>query len=1406
MDNLDAPLSVFVASVVPATIVYSPYIATGYSLTAACMGDTLILNKPTGLSLFSATPFKDLYVACTPSDEDSPTPTVTVLASGPSPLTWVVTGIDNTQQCGISYGDPTVGGWPIYSLIMIYPRPKSVLSLTCANCSRGYRSSPGDSVCTECGLGYFSNPVSETCTACPVGTKCPNTTTSAPVDCGLGFYQPQTTQYTCLPCPVGQYCDSTTTVTPINCPAGTYRGSPGAASTEDCSTCPTGNFCPSGSVDPTNCSAGKYNTLTGQPSSASCLPCPAGDFCPVATTTPSMCSANTFTAATGASLCDQCPIFSTSPIASTNCTCDAGHYHDVVAISGAIILTVAGDDTYLTSTYPGNTAFVSLGEGLLSYPQIVNSMSTLLVKGGKYRINSGVYGGVNFGLKLYSQLSNINVVRMDKNSNLHSGLYFFDSATFTTSVTSSADYIYSTGVAGQGTNSLNWDTSTVPSGLYFIMTDVGLESKRFAINVFVASLTPVTLNYEIARDAFVPIVACLGDTIVISRKPGMESMLLSIICYAGPTAASTSAHGATAESLTWLVDRGSGEGRCVLTGIDLDTYSPVYSAIFIIYPRPSAVPLSPSTSSLTCSNCSSGYRSSPGDSVCTECGLGYYSNPVSQTCTACPAGTKCPSATTPAPVDCGVGFYQPEAAQSDCMVCPVGQYCDSTTTVTPTNCQAGTYRGSTGAANAADCSTCPSGNFCPSGSVDPTNCTAGKYNTLTGQGSSAACLPCPAGDFCPEATTTPSLCAANTFTASTGAATCDQCPIFSTSPTASTNCTCDAGHYHQVVTTGGSIIITSVVGADTYLASTYPGNTKFASLGDGLLSFPLVGSSIHTMLVKGGMYSLQSAGYGGSAFGLKVFSQLSGMGVDYLTYRSYYNKGDFAYYVLDYATFTTSVSSSDAYLYATGVSGQGSGSLTWDTSTVPSGMYFLMTDIGQDSKRYAIDVFVASLTPVSFTYQIKQTEVIFLSVCIGDSLTFTLGSYVQAAGVFCQLNDGTTFPSTAAFVSSYGGGASLAWTVNRGVGTERCVVAANIPSDPTSVYVLRAVMWVYPRPTEVPAGQPTASTSSLTCPNCSSGYRSDPGAPACVECGLGYYSNPVSQICTACPVGTKCPSATTPAPVNCGVGFYQPQSAQSVCLECPVGQYCALDTTVTPVDCPAGSYRSTTGAQSEAQCNACTTGHFCPVKSVIPADCISGTYNPSTSMSTLADCLVCSTGKYSMSIASATDCPPCQANYYCPNSTTIKTCPDNTVSDPGKSSLLDCRCKPGFSCTYTKQVTAVVKLNSTTSSFNNDVGGVKTAFIAAVAKAAGVPISAVHIGAVSASSSSGRRLLSLEVENDFSESIQVYTTVTGATKIHNLGFHLAKHDPSLHLGHTWQENHSIRRTALLHRPVLSTRL
>jgi hypothetical protein len=189
----------------------------------------------------------------------------------------------------------------------------------------------------------------------------------------------------------------------------------------------------------------------------------------------------------------------------------------------------------------------------------------------------------------------------------------------------------------------------------------------------------------------------------------------------------------------------------------------------------------------------------------------------------------------------------------------------------------------------------------------------------------------------------------------------------------------------------------------------------------------------------------------------------------------------------------------------------------------------------------------------------------------------------------------------------------------------------------------------------------------------------------------------------------------------------------------------------------------------------------------------------------------------------------------------------HTTSAAGSYSRLNCRCTPGYSCTYYKRIQAIITLNSTAYDFNNNVGGVRTAFIAAMAAAANVSTQYVSINGVVARTAAlgSRRLLSvasrlqpaeLSIEEEFAalpkrdrefglpepttddimraaerpagnarnllsvsgagappeETIKVYATVSGAGRLNHLERHLVSHKPGLFISHRWERHQTVQ--------------
>ena len=698
------------------------------------------------------------------------------------------------------------------------------------------------------------------------------------------------------------------------------------------------------------------------------------------------------------------------------------------------------------------------------------------------------------------------------------------------------------------------------------------------------------------------------------------------------------------------------------------------------------------TAVASCLACPAGEYCPLATTTPSVCSAGSYRGATGGTqqgdCTTCPSGNYCPASSV-SPTNCIAGTYNPSTsgtAPASCLACPAGKYCPLAAT-TPTVCSAGSYRGTTGGTQQGDCTTCPTGNYCPASSVNPINCSAGTYEPSTGGSAPSSCLSCPQADYCPVATTSPTQCSANTYSLGS-ASVCSSCPGYSTSAVASINCTCINGHYQSGSVTGGGSagLSETMTGLDSYFTLSGYGASK--------LSFVTFNGYANITVLQGTVITMASALYGASHFSMNIYSNLASIAASTISMYSL-DPSFQGMYTIDFVPYTNSISGCSSYLYTNGVTGSGTASLTWNTATVPPGMYYVMaTTGGLGTIRNAGYILVATPSPATYNLPLAlTTQPRWILVALGDTVVFT-----QSSGLTNIYIDSEPNSDSAGTISNREatGVFPFTWSTSSASVSSQYIVSTD--NGAMLFYII-----IVPRPT-------STASPYLTCPNCSTGTYSLAGNTACTNCGYGNYSAAVSSSCTTCPVGTMCNSITTPTPVNCGLGNYQGSTGQSSCMTCPQNQYCASPTTSTPI-----------------------------------------------------------------------------------------TCPTHTSSVAGSSSLLQCRCTQGFVCTYTKRITAVITLNSTLYNFNNDVGGVKTALINAVATAAGVTASKVTINSA-AQKTGNRRLLELSGSHSF---IDVHTVIEGAERLRGLDLHLAKHSATLHKDHSWQEAHTL--SARPARPMLASR-
>ncbi|XP_021231890.1 zonadhesin-like isoform X5 [Numida meleagris] len=177
------------------------------------------------------------------------------------------------------------------------------------------------SQCETCPAGYFcargTGGKQKPPAPCPVGHYCPPGTKHAVQHkCAPGTWSNRTrlkSEEECLLCPAGWFCVGGSQVpsgmcssghycpqgtwrgTQYPCPAGTYGTRLGNSRVEDCTACPAGAFCPSGTSKPVLCPVGTYRVEHGAKVAADCVPCPGGYYCPdLGTVTPRTCGAGNF--------------------------------------------------------------------------------------------------------------------------------------------------------------------------------------------------------------------------------------------------------------------------------------------------------------------------------------------------------------------------------------------------------------------------------------------------------------------------------------------------------------------------------------------------------------------------------------------------------------------------------------------------------------------------------------------------------------------------------------------------------------------------------------------------------------------------------------------------------------------------------------------------------------------------------------------------------------------------------------------------------------------------------------------------------------------------------------------------------------------------------------------------------
>ena len=249
----------------------------------------------------------------------------------------------------------------------IYNEEQSQALYNCTGepCPQGYYCPAGSAHPLACPAGSYREDVRgdhwKNCTACTPGFYCLE-----------GTRDP-------LECPAGSYCPLNSSV-PLACPAGTYSDTPGLESTNECTQCPDGydctgtnlttyedypcqlgSFCVAGAVY--GCPGGTYGPNVGAASVDDCVTCPAGNYCPYGNSSvgtivpipcgsgyqcyegeiePQLCPAGFYCSEETMNVCPAgyyCPIGTAYPIAceKPGTYCPERSFQELVCLNGTIV-------------------------------------------------------------------------------------------------------------------------------------------------------------------------------------------------------------------------------------------------------------------------------------------------------------------------------------------------------------------------------------------------------------------------------------------------------------------------------------------------------------------------------------------------------------------------------------------------------------------------------------------------------------------------------------------------------------------------------------------------------------------------------------------------------------------------------------------------------------------------------------------------------------------------------------------------------------------------------------------------------------------------------------------------------------------------------------------------------------
>jgi hypothetical protein len=1207
----------------------------------------------------------------------------------------------------------------------------------CETCPKGsYCSDYSASASLPCAQGFLCEPGSLTGQGaqttdksdnlvCPVGYVCATGVPSA-LPCPSGWYQPRTGAHSfsmqCMRCPPGTTCANNATSVPDPCPAGYWCDDTDSLLDVAQQICPSGAYCGAGAASPIWCESGTYQLWPGATSSNACTPCPSGSFCPFSSSTffdcpagsycpagssigvENMCPPGTFNPTANASAlanCSSCPQsqYCSGPgLLSPSGQCSEGYLCGLGEITSAPEGRLCAQNTICTSGAQAATTcpfgYICNGTSFSVCPdgQQCKNSTAAPCPAGHYCVEGSVLPCPPGTAPLLDGIPRLAACWSCPKGYIcplggaaapsicppgfvcgegeTQGVvacpigYYCPAGTFDPQPCPPGTLTNSTGRA---------TCDQCPSGSF-----CDLEGQKGCPQGFWCGAgmpTPFKHTCPIGTYGqsgdLVSIVQCTdcpagfvcdeaGATQVVTQCPE------GAICTHAATTLSALMCSSNRSLLQPALQCAPG------------FYCPPGSSAMQPCPPGTSLNSSLGRSLADCAPCAPGYICPNASTAVAQalCLAGYY-------CTGgnmdgmesqCPAGWVCAEGSI-APQLCPIGTYTATSGTSICDPCPAGYVCDSSLSTTPYACPAGSYcpvgtgaslqylcppgtfSNISGLTSESDCTPCSDGMYCDDYGMIAVRgpCMAGFVCSGGNSTPSDVRAACPAGHYCPEGSSTPTPCPADQFSDSTGnehVSDCVTCPpgtYCNTTGLIEPQMNCSAGYYCP----NSSAMLTCPVGHFCPESSASP---TLCPTGTFALS------TGHTVCdsCPAGFYCL--------------LGTVAPVACD----QGYYCESDSASpYVYpcpagSYGSTSQLAAAAECELCPAGYVCDEAG-LTAAASPCPDGAICVQGA----TTLSALLCFDAPL--VGLAYQCSPGHYCPLGSSktqpcpTGTSLNSTLGRTIQdctpcAPGYICPQTS-TAIPKVLCPAGYYCTGGNINGTESPCPAGWVCAIGSTTPQ-------------------QCPEGTFTSSPGASTCDPCPAGY----------VCDLSLDTTPYP-----CPAGSYCPTGTVaPLQYLCPPGTFSNTSGLSTlsdCKPCTPGMYCDLyGMTEVRGPCLAGFTCAGGNATPSDLSAACPAGRYCPEGSSESIPCPAGFYSGFMGNANVTDCVICPAGMYcgqtglttpglpcpdgQYCTAGSTSPQPCPVGYYCTQGIiTTQKCQAGYYQSAENSSSCD-QCNVGHLCTF----------------------------------------------------------------------------------------------------------------------------